>query len=234
MLTPIEKIIFLMLAVISLYFAQHFFRMAFQVINRGEGQLHFEKLPSRIWRALEITITQRTVFRTRLGTSLMHGFVVWGFLFYVLVNTGDVIEGYFDVEFLGTSTIGNLYRLIADIISILILIGMVYFLIRRFWANAPTLTFNDNVMLHSKVPQGLKHDSLIVGAFIIVHVGSRFLTETFWVAQHGDDAWQPLATLVSGLWNGASTNTLEIGEHAMWWLATVSYTHLTLPTNREV
>ena len=219
MLTPIEKIVFLALAITSLYFAQRFFRLAFQVINRGEGQLYFEKLPSRLWRALEITITQRMVFRTRLGTSLMHGFVVWGFLFYFLVNTGDVIEGYFDIEFLGTGVIGDFYRLIADILSVLILIGMVYFLIRRFLVNAPALTFHDNVKLHPKVMSGLKRDSLIVGAFIIVHVGSRFLTETFWIARHGNDTWQPVATLVSGLWGSASDNTLEVGEHAMWWLA---------------
>ncbi len=220
MLTPVEKIVFLILALISGYLAQKLFRRAFQVIARGEGGLQFDHIPARLRHALDVTITQRTVLRTRLGTSLMHGFIVWGFVFYLLVNTGDLLEGYFAIDFLGTALIGDLYRLLGDILSVLILVGMVYFLVRRFLANAPALQFHDNVKLHPAVPGGLKRDSLIVGLFIIVHVGARFLGETFWIAlQDGGDSWQPLANAVSGLWASLDHDALELGEHVMWWLA---------------
>lgn len=219
MLTPVEKIIFLVLAVVSLYFAQQFFRRAVQVISRGEGDLHLDRLPRRVWQALEVTFTQRTVLRTRLGTSLMHAFIVWGFLFYILVNTGDLFEGYFDIEFLGTGPMGDAYRLVGDILSILILVGVVYFLIRRFVVRVPAVSINDNVKLHPNARIGVRRDSLIVGLFIVMHVGARFLGKTFWIALHGDDNWQPFANSVSSLWNGMSENALEIGEHAMWWLA---------------
>lgn len=219
MLTPIEKITFLVLAAVSLYFALLFFRRAVQIINRGEGELHLNRLPRRIWHALEVAITQRTVFRARLGTSLMHAFIVWGFFFYFLANTGDLLEGYFDIEFLGTDPVGNVYRLAGDILSILILVGVVYFLIRRFVVKGPAVSINDNVKLHPNVRTGVQRDSLIVGLFIMVHVGARFLGETFWIALHGDDSWQPFANSVSSLWNGMNENTLEAGEHVMWWLA---------------
>ena len=220
MLTPVEKMIFFLLAVGALYLAQRFFRQAWHIIQRGEAELSFDKLPQRVWRTLDVTFTQRTVFRARRGTSIMHGFIVWGFLFYVLVNVGDLVEGYFSVDFLGAGWIGNIYRLVADILSILILLGMVYFLLRRFLIKSPALSFHENIKLHPHVQQGLRRDSLIVGVFILVHVGGRFLGETFWIAlRDHSDHWQPFANLVSGAWGGLSHNGLEVGEHAMWWLA---------------
>ena len=219
MLTPIEKILFAFFAISSLYLAQRFFRQAARIIDRGESQLHLEHILQRIWRAIDVTVTQRTVFRRRWGTSAMHAFIVWGFLVYFLVNTGDVLEGYFDIAFLGTGIIGDLYRLVVDILSILIIIGMIYFLLRRFIVRSPALAFHANVTLHPKVLHGLRQDSLIVGLFILVHVGTRFLGETFLIGMQGGDSWQPVANAVSGLWNNMSHDTLEIGEHAMWWLA---------------
>ncbi len=219
MLTPVEKILFFVLAVGSLYLAWRTFRLAFRVIERGEGKLYTDDWPRRVWRALEVAVTQRTVFRARLGSSLMHGFIVWGFLFYFLANVGDLLEGYFDVEFLGSGIIGDVYRLAGDILSVLIIIGMIYFLVRRFVVNAPALRFRDNVMLYPDIQHGLRVDSLIVGTFILVHVGGRFMGETFWVARHGGDHWQPFANAVSSLWDGMGHDSLEVGEHAMWWLA---------------
>lgn len=220
MLTPVEKILFVLAAALSLWLAQQTFRRAFAVIRRGEGTLFLGDLPRRVWRALDVGITQRTVLRDRPLTSLLHGFIAWGFIFYVLVNLGDVIEGYFAVQFLGSGLVGDLYRLLADVFSVLVLVGMVYFLLRRFIANAPALRFHDGVLLHERVRAGLRLDSLIVGLFILTHVGARFLGESFWVALHGgEDSWQPFASLVAGLWSGLSHDALEVGEHVLWWLA---------------
>lgn len=219
MLTPIEKILFFLAVILSLYLAQRYFRLAAGVIRRGDGKLHLEELPERIGRALFVLLTQRTTFRTRKGTSLIHAFIAWGFLYYFLVNAGDVLEGFFDVEFLGTGLIGDIYRLVGDILSVLVLAGMVYFLVRRFLTKDPALTFHDNILLHPKVQPGLRRDSLIVGSFILVHVGSRFLGETFLIADHGSDNWQPFANILSGLWSGMSQDTLEVAEHLFWWLA---------------
>ena len=220
MLTFVEKLVFFVLALAALGLAQRIFRQAARVIQRGEGRLHFEELPWRVWQALEVTVTQRTVFRARLSTSAMHAFIVYGFLFYFLVNTGDLLEGYFDIEFLGTAPIGKLYRLMGDVLSVAIMFGMIYFLIRRFLVQSPALKFHDGVKLHPKMQQGMRTDSLIVGVFILVHVGARFLGETFWVAlREGGDSWQPIAQAISRLWEGLDHETLEAGEHIMWWLA---------------
>lgn len=219
MLTPVEKILFIVAIAASLGLAQLFFRRAFAIIRRGEGSLAFDQLPGRVWRALDVTFTQRTVFRARAATSLMHGFVVWGFLYYVLINAGDALEGLFDLTFLGTGPVGDVYRLAGDVLSVLILTGMIYFLVRRFVARAPALTIRENVKLHPHALPGIRRDSLIVGLFILVHVGARFTGESFQIALHGDDAWQPFAGALAGLWDSLGGDTLEIAEHAAWWLA---------------
>ena len=219
MLSTVEKILFLFVVAASLALAQRFFRQMWQAINRGEGKLNLGKLPERVRLAIDVTLTQRTVLRTRRGTSIFHLMIVWGFLFYFLVNVGDVIEGYFDVNFLGTGLIGDIYRLLTDVLSLSVLIGMVYFLVRRFLVKSPALTFHDNIKLHPKALEGVRRDSLIVGIFILVHVGARFLGETFWVATHNGDNWQPFANVIASVWDGVSADGIETGEHIMWWLA---------------
>ncbi len=218
MLTPIEKIVFAFGVALSLTLTWRTFRMAAQVIARGEGKLYFDRLPERIWRAVEVAFSQRTVLSARLGTSIMHAFIAWGFFLYGLVNLGDVLHGYFDVQFLGTGVVGDVYRLLADVFSVLIIVGMVYFLLRRFETNAPALQFHDNVTLHPKALHGVRRDSLIVGLFILIHVSSRFVGQSFTLAHNGD-AWQPFASTLAGLWGGLSNNALTFGEHAAWWLA---------------
>jgi hypothetical protein len=132
-----------------------------------------------VWRAIEVTVSQRTVLRTRLPTSILHAFIVWGFLYYFLINAGDVLEGFFRIEFLGHGFVGDIYRLVGDVLSVLVLISMSYFLVRRFIVKTPVLAFHENVKLHPNVLSGIRRDSLIVGVFILVHVGSRFLSQSF-------------------------------------------------------
>jgi Fe-S oxidoreductase len=220
MLSPFEKILFFLMVIESGGLAYFTFRSAFAVIRSGDGILHLSQVPQRLWQALDVTLTQRTVFRTRFGASVMHSFIVWGFLFFFLTNIGDAIEGFWATDVLGTGLISDLYRLTGDLLCLLIILGMTFFLIRRFILKTPVLAFHDGIRLHPKALAGMNRDSLIVGVFILVHVGTRFLGETFWIALHsGGDSWQPAANMVAGLWSGQGHETLEIGEHFMWWLA---------------
>ncbi len=221
MLSLPEKIVFVIFAVVSLYLTWHSFKRVADVIARGGGRLQLERLPERLWRALEVTLTQRTVLNARPVSSLFHLGIVWGFLFYGLVNLGDILQGLIGgYVFLGDEAIGDLYRLVADVLSLAVIVGMTYFLVRRFLTPAPALKFNDKVLLHEKVTAGgIRRDSAIVGLFILGHVGGRFLGETIRLAQHGTDSWQPFASAVAHIWTGANPELLTFGEHALWWLA---------------
>ncbi|MFQ5400489.1 MAG: heterodisulfide reductase-related iron-sulfur binding cluster [Anaerolineae bacterium] len=220
MLTPTEKLLFGLLVAISLTATYNTFNQMARIINRGQGRLHLQGLPRRALRGLIALFSQGRILRHRRLTSLFHFGVAWGFIFYGLVNLADILEGLVTgFRFLEGTLLGDLYRLAADLFSAAVLVGVVYFLVRRFGARASVLTIRDNVKLHPKAAAGIPRDSLIVGAFILFHVGSRFLGASFLLAQHGSDPFQPFASLVAAGLAGLSPDALNFGWHASWWIA---------------
>ena len=121
--------------------------MLVAVIRRGNSDLELDQLPLRIWRALVILISQRPVLRTRLVTSVLHALIVWGFLYYLLVNIGDILHGFvLNLRFMGAGALSGLYRLGADVVTLLILVSVIYFLVRRFVIPSRELDFAQNVV----------------------------------------------------------------------------------------
>ena len=146
--------------------------------------------------------------------------VAWGFIFYLLVNIGDVLWGFLPgYEFLGSGTAGKVYRTFTDILSVSVLVGMTILLVRRFLLHDKGLQIHERTPLLSNVRRDIRRDSAIVGAFILVHVGARFVGESYQLALRGSDVWQPFASQVSRLWTSWSTSTLETGVHISWWFA---------------
>jgi len=224
MLTPVEQMLFLLLALFALGATYAGFREMAQIINRGQGELDLSNLPQRIFRALRVYLAQNTTLKTRRVSSLFHLGIVWGFTYYFLVNALDVLRGFIpgfldSLESLGI--VFDVYRLLGDVLSIVVLVGVAYFLLRRFVLPSKTeLQFHDNVLLHPKVKAGaIQTDSLIVGLFILLHVGARFVGESVHVAATDTDMFMPFATLLSPLWGGLSADGLALLEHLCWWLA---------------
>ncbi len=220
MLTLIEKILFILAALASLYFTYITLKRMINIIRRGQGRLNFDHLPHRLLTGLTALIGQGRIIRHRPFTSLMHFFIAWGFLYYFLVNLVDLLEAFIPgFRFLGDTSLGGLYRLLADLLTVGVLVGMTYFLVRRFIAKTPALTYHDNIKLHPKAVRGIARDSLIVGGFIWGHVGFRFLGASFLVALKGGDTWQPFASTLSQLWAGWPPQAITVGWHLCWWLA---------------
>ncbi|MCB0064479.1 MAG: (Fe-S)-binding protein [Caldilineaceae bacterium] len=219
MLSLAEKFAFVALALGALAYAWVDFRNVVRVVDRGDGTFPTrDAISARIQAALTKWLTLAPTWKLRPITSLLHAFIAWGFVFYVLVNVADVIQGFFPIVFLGTGPLGQLYRLLADLATAAVLVGMVYFLLRRFVFQAPALKYRSNVKLHPKVQQGaIRRDSLIVGLFILLHVGFRLVSDSFNVAQHGADWGRPFAQALSYAWVGWSESALVVGEHIGWW-----------------
>lgn len=219
MLSLTEKLLFVFLTLCSLAYAAWSVRAVYLVIRRGTGAPPtWAEVRQRVVDALVKWATMRPIWQTRTVSSIFHGLIAWGFIFYFLVNLGDVIQGFFDVRFLGHGALGNGYRLLADLFTVAVLVGMVYFLVRRFLRNSPLLAYRANVKRHEDIDQGaIRRDSLIVGLFILGHVGFRLLGESFVVAAEGGDPFQPFATLLSAAWSGWSQNALVAGHHVGWW-----------------
>jgi Fe-S oxidoreductase len=223
MLTTVEKMLFLMLALLAIGATIASFSDMISVIARGQGKLYLDHLPARLWQALRVYVTQFTTLKTRRLTSLIHLGVVWGFTYYFLINAADVLEGFIpDFTFLGGAGLfSDLYRIGGDLLSVTVIVGVAYFLLRRFvLPNKTDLHYHDNVLLHPKVKAGaISRDSLIVGVFILLHVGSRFLGQSVQIAETGADIFRPFATLISPLWAGLDADGLRVMEHLFWWVA---------------
>ena len=133
MLTVYEQVAFVILVIGSLYLTWNSFSKMVQVIGRGQGRLYLENLGKRIYEAVIVVISQKTVLKKRFSVSILHLLLAWAFILYFLVNPGDVLEGFIPgFTFLGHGVIGNYYRLFVDVFSVLALISMSFFLIRRF------------------------------------------------------------------------------------------------------
>ncbi|MCO6452749.1 MAG: (Fe-S)-binding protein [Caldilineales bacterium] len=222
MLTTIEKILFAVLMLATIYNGYWAFRRVVDVIRRGQSDVGDDHILRRTWNAAVEWISLRPTWKARPTASLFHALIAWGFMLYFLVNFGDIVEGYLPITFLGEGIIGNVYRLLVDFISVGVLVGMTFFLVRRFITRDPALSYNENVKLLDSVKAGaIKRDSLIVGLFILAHIGFRFLGASFTVASEGGgyDIFQPWASTVALLWAGLSSPTVEILRHAAWWIA---------------
>ena len=220
MLTDIERIIFIVLSLFALGAAYKVGQRIYRIIWRGQGTLGTNSMSQRVRRGLSIFLTQRTVLKRRPLASIFHTMIAWGFTFYLLVNVVDVAVAWFaGLKGLYDNPIGYMYLLLADLLTMGVLVGMVAMLIRRFTKGRSIFGFNKKVVLHPKASFGIKRDSTIVGLFILFHVGSRYLGSTVAVALAGGNPWQPFATLGSNLWAGMPIGTLEILEHVFFWCA---------------
>ena len=220
MLTDIEKIIFILFAIIAIGLSYTTFNKMFKAIGVGSQQIDWKRALLNFPKGLEVFISQRTLFKTRPVIGFIHALVAWGFTLYLVVNIVDVLYGFIPgFHFFPNYFIGKVYRLFVDIFTVLVLLGVVYFLVRRFIFKDNRLVINEPVMLNDLAKIGMRNDSLIVGLFIFLHVGSRLLAASFEIARNGSDTFQPAATTIALLWSDFSQESIIISEHIFWWTA---------------
>lgn len=220
MLTLPERILFALAVLASLYAAYRVVDRIARTIRRGQGQVDWGLAGKRLLDVLVRVGTMQPTFKIRFWPSVFHALVAWGFIYFLLVNLADVLRAYIPgYRFLGTGPVGNIFAFGGDIFSISVLVGMTALAVRRFVLRPPNLFTRDDVLLQPEARRGIRRDSMIVTGFILLHVGARFVGESFIVARHNGDPWQPFASAVSGLWANWSENALIIGEHAAFWLA---------------
>jgi len=224
MLSPIEKGLFVLLVIVCLTAAYNGFLQMAQIISRGQGKLNLEELPRRLVVGAVALFTQGRITRHRKLTSILHWGVAWGFLFYFIVNGIDILEGTLNAfHFLRGHIIGDIYRFLADTFGAIVLIGVIYFLLRRFVFHDPVLYARDNVKLHPKARAGgIGKDSLVVIFFILLHIGFRMLGVAFLIAQNnsGNDFTQPFANIIAQtFFVGLPPSFLTFGWHLSWWIS---------------
>jgi Fe-S oxidoreductase len=220
MLTLAEKILFAIAVLVSLYFTWQGVRRIIGNIASGQGKPNWNQVAGQAAGAIFKFLTFQPVFRFRIFSSLLHGLIGWGFLAFLLINLADLIYGYTNWRMLeSTGLFGDIYRLLADIANVAILVGILAMAARRFVLRPEMLTTRQSTLLHPKARFGILRDSAIVAGFIFLHNSARLLAESFYVALHKPDPWQPFITAVSRLWVDVNPGALVAAEHVMFWLS---------------
>ena len=221
MLTSIEKILFAIATVVSLYYTYRGVQRIAKNISSGQGKVDWSLAWKRIGDLIAKVIFFKPVFRFRLVPSILHAFIGWGFFIYLLVNVADLLYAYTGFKLLdNTGKFGDVYRLLADFLGAGILIGMASLAFRRYILRPATLTTRETTLLHPKARMGILRDSAIVSITFFTHNLMRLLGESFHLALQGrTDSWQPIASTVSSLWFGVDASMLMLGEHITFWLS---------------
>ncbi len=221
MLTLVEKILFVIAVVVSLYYTYRGVMKITAHIGSGQGKVDWALVPKRIGQLVVKVGLFQPVFRFRLVPSILHGLIGWGFLSFLLINLADLINAYTGFKLLEhLGLFGDAYRLLADVANVAIIFGMVAMAARRFILRPATLTTRAATLLHPKARLGISRDSAIVAGFIFIHNAMRFLGESFTLAlAHQTDAWQPSISAVSKLWVGMDASALTVGIHLAFWLS---------------
>ena len=223
MLSLTETLLFILLFLICAVAAYYTWGHMFQIINKGQKQLYFDDIGRRIWLGIRTLFTQGSIVSHRRTVSIIHYAVAYGFIFYGLVTLVDVAEALIPgFYFLENNLLGNFFRLFADIFSVLVLIGLLFFGIRRFGRKDPLLRARENVKLNPKAREnGINTDSLIVLVFITIHMlGTLFISASRIALTSGIDPWQPAGNfLASTLMAGWSDGLLIFTLHAAWWIS---------------
>ncbi len=196
-----QRILFLVFASIAGALGLRGFYRLFRRIAAGKADTdqRTDHIPRRIWYALTTTLLQSRTFRKRPVVSTLHSFIFYGFTFYLLVNVADAVDGFVPLSFHSLGLAGNLYTLAADILSALVLFGVVALVFRRFaLPSRRDFTFNERTLLHPDIRrQYITRDSIVVSAFILFHVGSRAIGAAAKLSAEGPDHFAPFATLLA-------------------------------------
>ncbi len=221
MLTLVEKILFVIATLVSLYFTYKGVMKIIGHIASGQGKVDWSLIWKRIGELIVKVGLFQPVFRFRLWPSILHALIGWGFLSFLLINLADLIYAYTGFKLLdNTGLFGDIYRLIADFANVAIVGGILAMAFRRFILRPATLSTRETTLLHPKARTGIMRDSAIVATFIFTHNTMRFLGESFGLALAGHaDRWQPTISTVAGLWSGMDASFLIAGEHIAWWLS---------------
>jgi Fe-S oxidoreductase len=199
---PIEhRIAFAVFAAVMIVLSAPGFHGVYRRIRMGRADS--DRRADHPWKRLRdafvTTILQSRAFRRRPAVTILHSFIFYGFTYYILLNLVDAVEGYTGFSISSAHPVGALYNLLADLLSVLVLIGVVALVARRYLVPARRdFRFNEKTLLHPLVKRWyIQRDSAIVSAFIFFHVSSRLLGAAAKLRLHGSDSFQPIASAVS-------------------------------------
>jgi len=226
LLTTIEKIIFILMALTSAGFAIHGFKTIIDSVRKGRPAPELKNIPASLIKGAIAILLQQPIFKARRVLSTVHLGLFFGLITYAFVNLIDVLEGFisgFELTYGGKhffatpNAFANGFNLVADLMSGALLFSITVMMVRRFVVKDKRLEYRDNVLLNPKVLAGaMGRDSATVGVFVVFHVIARLLGQAFRLTE-GADPFMPIASSGAALLRPYVGS--ETGIHVAWWVS---------------
>jgi len=208
MLSTLGKIVFLVI-IFCTFFAfiiPVYYR--FRIIKTGQPDQRFNQIGRRIWSAFTKILFQRcTLKNERILSGFMHVFIFYGALTFDTMTVNHTLEGLIPGFYLfGTGNFSLFFSLIVDTFAILVIIGVLFFAIRRF-------------IIRPKAYQTTLMDSAIIYIMLILVTLSYIYFEIFAIAHHpGTERLSFLGAYFSNMVGHMSAAAINTHFHIGWWI----------------
>ena len=91
----IERIVLTIVLVFTIYLAFREVMLLKRIIKRGQGSVTDSLTLKRLINVILLKLfALQPTWKIRPIPSLFHAFVVWGFLYYLMINLLDVVKAY--------------------------------------------------------------------------------------------------------------------------------------------
>mgnify|MGYP000247528963 CR=1 FL=1 len=208
MLSISEIIIFIFILTLTGY---GFFKplyLKYQLIRLGKPENRYDKPLKRIKDAiLSFLILRCSVKRERVFTGFMHFFILYGFIVFSTVTINHILTGFkSNFRLFGHGLADSIYSFIVDSFAILVLVGVIYFMIRRYIFKPKSLTYPSP-------------ESAIIYLFLFGVILTFLFYEGFIFSISEKSGWAFAGNMISTLFkNTFSIQNLQILAHVFWWL----------------
>jgi|Deesub1362B_J571_1020462.scaffolds.fasta_scaffold00506_8 Fe-S oxidoreductase len=210
MLSASEIILFIFILTITIY---GFFKplyLRYQLIRLGKSENRYDKPLKRIKDALFSFLFLRcSIKRERILTGFMHFFILYGFIVFSTVTLNHIIIGFKkDFSLLGHGLADSIYSFLVDSFALLVLLGVLYFVIRRYIFKPKSLTYPS--------PESVVIYFLLFGVIL-----SFLFYESFIISLNsGNPKWAFAGNIISIylIKNLFQNQNLQILAHIFWWI----------------
>ncbi len=210
MLSAWEKVVFIFIILATFVAFIWPVYLRFRIIRRGGPEPRLGEVARRIKETLAQVLLQKcTLKNERIFTGLMHVFIFYGALTFDTMTINHIVEGFIDGFYLfGDTNVGLFFSLLVDAFAVLVLVGVVFFIIRRF-------------ILRPKAYRTTLLDSAIIYFMLIAVTLSYLYFEAFAIASHPASSrlaflGTALAKKIQGF--GLPAEVLSVHLHFSWWL----------------
>ncbi len=216
-----SQIAFILLMVLSIYFAVKQFSFIIRNIKLGKAETISGDETTRWKNVILVALGQKKMFK-RVIPAVLHAFIYVAFLFTQIEVIEIVIDGLFGVHRFFAPYLGILYTMIIgsiEILSVLAFIGTVAFLVRRNIIKVPRLhkpemsgwpTADANIILGLEI-------LLLIGIFTMN--GADVMLQKMDPVHYPSTGFLPVSSIMGPIFlEGFGKNMLVFLERSGWWL----------------